>query len=84
MNHGVWPADNLEAGLADQHDIIGNYTEHVSVSNNVIGVKYGYDSHTAILDEKITLTAVDNSGSVSWTCASSGVIQAKHLPAACR
>lgn len=84
MDCGIWPTDNAEAGLADKHDIIGNYTEHVGVENNVIEIKYGYDAHTAIFDEKITLTALDNDGSISWTCASAGVIQAKHLPAACR
>ena len=84
MNHGAWPADNTTAGLADRHDIIGNYTEHVDVQNNVIEIKYGYDAHAKIMDEKIELTAVDNAGSISWTCASAGVIPPRHLPAACR
>ncbi len=84
MYRGIWPTDNAEAGLADQHDIIGKYTEHIDVQDDVIEIKYGYDAHTAIFDEKITLTAFNNAGSVSWTCASAGVIQAKHLPAACR
>ena len=43
MERGAWPADNTTAGLADKHDIIGNYTEHTSVADNVIEVKYGYD-----------------------------------------
>lgn len=84
MDRGSWPADNAEAGLADKHDIIGKYTEHVSVKDNVIEIKYGYDAHTAIFDEKITLTGVSNAGSISWTCASAGIIQPKHLPATCR
>ncbi len=84
MDRGIWPTDNTEAGLADKHDIIGNYTEHVGVEDNVIDIKFGYDAHTAIFDERITLTGADNGGSVSWACASAGVIQAKHLPAACR
>ena len=84
MDRGTWPTDNNDAGLADEHDIIGNYTEHVSVTNNVIEIKYGYDSHPAIFDQKIEFTAVDNGGSVSWTCASAGVIPPEHLPGACR
>ncbi len=83
-DRGVWPADNTTAGLADQHAIIGKYTEHVSVANNVIEIKYGYDAHTAIFDQKITLTAVNNAGSISWTCASAGIIKPKHLPPVCR
>ncbi len=84
MDRGVWPTNNVQAGLADRHDIIGKYTEHVGVNANVIDIKYGFDAHTVIFDQRITLTGVDNAGSISWTCASSGVIQAKHLPAACR
>ncbi len=84
MDRGVWPTDNATAGMADKHDIVGNYTEHVGVEDNVIEIKFGYDCHSVIFDEKIELTAVDNTGSVIWSCASAGVIQAKHLPAACR
>ena len=84
MDRGAWPTDNDDAGLADKHDIIGKYTEHVEVEDNVIEIKYGYDAHTKIFDEKIELTAVDNVGSISWTCASAGTIQANHLPAACQ
>jgi type IV pilus assembly protein PilA len=82
--HGAWPNDNSAAGLAGEHDIFGKYVEHVKVSDNVIEIKYKYDSHTAIQNEKIELTAVDNNGSISWTCASAGNIQPKHLPASCR
>ncbi len=84
LERGAWPTDNTEAGLADKHDIVGSYTEHISVEDNVIEIKFGYDAHTVIFDEKIELTAVDNTGSVGWTCTSAGVIQPKHLPAACR
>jgi len=84
MDHGAWPTNNDDAALADKHDIIGKYTEHISVKDNVIEIKFGYDAHAKIMDEKIELTAVDDTGSMSWTCASSGVIQANHLPAACR
>jgi type IV pilus assembly protein PilA len=84
MDRGMWPADNSSAGLADQHDIRGKYTEHVEVENNVIEIKFGFDSHAKIFDEKILLTVTDNNGSLSWTCTSAGVIQAKHLPGACR
>lgn len=84
LERGSWPADNIVAGLADKHDIIGKYTEHISVENNVIEINFGFAAHTTIFDEKIELTAVPNGGSITWTCASQGVIQPKHLPAACR
>jgi len=83
-DHGVWPSNNAEAGVADQHDLIGKYTEHFAVNDNVIEIKYGYDANTAIFNQKVTLTALDNGGSISWLCASAGIIQPRHLPGACR
>ena len=84
MAHGDWPSDNSEAGLADMDDIVGNYTKHVEVNDNVIEIMYGHQANQTILDETVVLIAADNSGSVAWTCASGGVIEPRHLPAACR
>ncbi len=84
VDRGAWPKNNQKAGLADQNDIIGKYTNRLSVKNNVIEIRYGNDANNAIFNERIELTAVDNAGSISWTCASAGNIQANHLPAACR
>ena len=82
MDRGTWPSDNAAAGLADQHDILGTYTEHVAVEDNVIEIKYGYDANSAIFNEKITLTAAGNAGRIRWTCTSA--IRAQHLPSSCR
>ncbi len=84
VDRGAWPTDNNQAGLANQNDITGKYTNRVRVNDNVIEIRYGNDAHTKIFNESIELTAVDNAGSISWTCASAGNIQANHLPAACR
>jgi type IV pilus assembly protein PilA len=81
--HGNWPANNAAAGVEDQHDIIGKYTEHVSVRDNVVEVKYEFDAHQAIHGKKIDLTATDNDGSISWTCSGNGIPN-NRLPAACR
>ncbi len=84
MENGAWPSKNDDAGLADKHDIMGKYTEHISVKDNVIEIKYEYDANAAITNEKIELTATNNDGSISWTCASAGTIKPNHLPAGCR
>jgi len=81
--HGDWPTNNDAAGVEDQHDIIGKYTEHVSVKDNVIEIKFEYDAHTSIHGKKIDLTATDNDGSISWTCTGDGIPE-NRLPAACR
>ena len=84
MDSGAWPANNAAAGLVDQNLIIGKYTANVGVANNVIAITYGNAAHTAIFNETLELTGATNLGSISWTCASGGVIQPKHLPSVCR
>ena len=84
QEHGFFPADNAEAGLSPAGNIQGNYVASVSVSGDEIAVLYGNDANAQILGQTVTLKAADNIGSVIWTCASGGVIQDKHLPAACR
>ena len=84
QERGVFPNNNAEAGLAAAGEISGNYVASVSVNGAVITIQYGNDAHPFINGETVTLTATDNLGSVAWACASGGVIQAKHLPSACR
>ncbi len=89
QDRGVFPTNNAEAGLAAAGDISGRYVFSVSVSrvsatSGVITILYGNDAHPFINDETVIFTSLDNGGSVGWACASGGVIQAKHLPSACR
>lgn len=85
QDRGVFPTDNTEAGLAAATDIQGKYVSSVTVADEVITVEFGIDVNAQIFGETITLTAdTTTPGSVNWVCASGGVIQDKHLPAACR
>ncbi len=84
QEHGAFPIDNAQAGLAAAGNIAGKYVASVSVVGPVITIQYGGSAHPNIMDEKVLLTATDNVGSVGWACASAGVIQAKHMPSACR
>ena len=85
MVKGAWPANNGEAGLPLETEISGDYTEQVTVKDNVIVIKYGgIHAHDDISGYTVTLSAVDNDGSVSWSCASGGTIERQHLPDACR
>jgi type IV pilus assembly protein PilA len=86
QDRGVFPTDNVEAGLSIPTDIEGNYVTSVGAVGNMITVTYGgaAPAHALIAGQNITLTATDNNGSVSWLCQSGGVIADKHLPAACR
>lgn len=84
QNRGVFPADNTEAGLEAAGNIQGTYVSSVTAAADIITIQYGNAANVNIMGETIIVTAVDNLGSVSWVCASGGVIEVKHLPAACR
>ena len=84
QEHGVFPADNATAGLAPAGSIQGKYVASVSVSGAVISLLFGKDANAQINGHTVTITAMDNLGSVTWDCASGGVIQDNHLPTSCR
>ncbi len=89
QEHGEFPTNNAEAGLAAAGEISGNYVVSVSVSridaiSGLVTIRYGNEAHPFISGETVVLRAIDNLGSVGWACESGGVIQAKHLPSACR
>ena len=84
QDRGVFPTDNVEAGLEAAANINGKYVSSVTSAGAVITILYGNDANAQIVGQTVTLTAVDNLGSVGWACASGGAIQDKHLPAACR
>jgi len=90
QDQGNYPANNVEAGLANETTIAGNYVSQVKVAAGVISVTYSNTGNqsankninTAIL----TLTPTDNGGSVDWDCRGGTILDnnAKWLPAACR
>jgi type IV pilus assembly protein PilA len=84
QDRGAFPTDNNEAGISAATDISGKYVESVTVEDNVITVLYGNSANAKIDGDTLTMTATDDAGSLLWTCASGGAIQAKHLPSACR
>jgi len=83
QEYGSFPADNTMAALAPASGIKGAYVTSVSVSGPDISIRYGNEAHSRISGETVTLTAADDIGSVTWICASGGVIQDKHLPSSC-
>ncbi len=84
QDQGAWPTDNGEAGLEASGNITGKYVTQVAVAGNVITVTYGNDANANIATDTLTMTAADNAGSVSWTCANGAGLENKWLPAACR
>jgi len=77
-----FPTDNEGAGLADPDSIVGRYVSRVVLqSNGLIEVEFGNSASAKILGEKLSLTMVDDGGSLRWTCSG---LDSRYLPSACR
>ena len=83
-NNGAYPVDNVDAGLQAPAAYTGKYVASVSVAGAVVSILYGNDANAAINGRTVTLTAVDQLGSMSWDCASGGAIPNVYMPSACR
>ncbi len=83
-DNGAYPPDNTAAGLAAPGDYAGNFVSSVTINGPVVSIEYGNDANAQINGRIVTLTAIDNLGSVSWDCTSGGVIPDDYLPPACR
>ena len=59
------PIEVHELTILPFSDMIGKYTEHIAVKNNVIEIKFAYDAHASIFNRKIKLTVTNKDGSIS-------------------
>ncbi|HFA8252744.1 TPA: pilin [Neisseria gonorrhoeae] len=98
LNHGKWPKNNDEAGVASASDIKGKYVKEVEVKNGVVTAQMNPSGvNNEIKDKKLSLWAKRENGSVKWFCgqpvtrngdtvaaAKDNAIETKHLPSTCR
>ncbi|EMS4035001.1 pilin [Neisseria gonorrhoeae] len=70
LNHGEWPADNGDAGVASPADKIkGKYVEKVEVAKGVVTATMKSDGvNKEIQGKKLSLWARRQDGSVKWFC----------------
>ncbi|ENW7748314.1 pilin [Neisseria gonorrhoeae] len=69
LNHGKWPEDNDEAGVASSGEIKGKYVESVTVTNGVVTAQMKSDGvNKEIKGKKLSLWARRQDGSVKWFC----------------
>ncbi|EMS3056399.1 pilin, partial [Neisseria gonorrhoeae] len=69
LNHGKWPENNGDAGVASSSSIIGKYVEEVKVENGVVTAKMKSDGvNKEIQGKKLSLWARRENGSVKWFC----------------
>ncbi|EMS1800368.1 pilin, partial [Neisseria gonorrhoeae] len=93
LNHGKWPANNGNAGVASPADIKGKYVESVTVANGVVTAQMNPSGvNNEIKGKKLSLWAKRENGSVKWFCGQpvtrdnaddpndANKIDTKHLP----
>jgi type IV pilus assembly protein PilA len=82
--NGDFPVDNAAAAVETASNYAGAYVSSITIDGEDIAIQYGNRANAAISGQTVVLTAVIFAGSVSWTCASGGVILDIYLPTACK
>ncbi|EMT5512108.1 pilin [Neisseria gonorrhoeae] len=70
LNHGKWPKDNGNAGVASPaSNIKGKYVQKVEVNNGVVTATMASSNvNKEIKDKRLSLWAKRENGSVKWFC----------------
>ncbi|ENW3852381.1 prepilin-type N-terminal cleavage/methylation domain-containing protein, partial [Neisseria gonorrhoeae] len=69
LNHGIWPANNGDAGVASSDKIKGKYVKQVEIKNGVVTAQMASSNvNKEIKDKKLSLWAKREDGSVKWFC----------------
>ncbi|HEZ4934967.1 TPA: pilin [Neisseria meningitidis] len=69
LNHGKWPGNNSDAGVASASDIKGKYVQSVTVANGVVTAEMKSSGvNNEIKGKKLSLWAKRQNGSVKWFC----------------
>ncbi len=69
-------------GIPAANTVLGKYVTGVDVSDGVITVTYGNSANANLTGDNLTITPLDNGGSLSWDCQSP--LADKYMPSACR
>ncbi|EMS6630809.1 pilin [Neisseria gonorrhoeae] len=68
-NHGTWPENNGDAGVASAGEIKGKYVQSVTVANGVVTAKMlSSGVNKEIQGKRLSLWAKRENGSVKWFC----------------
>ncbi|HEZ8072006.1 TPA: pilin [Neisseria gonorrhoeae] len=69
LNHGKWPENNGDAGVASSGEIKGKYVKEVKVENGVVTAQMNPSGvNKEIKDKRLSLWAKRENGSVKWFC----------------
>ncbi|EMT4849978.1 pilin [Neisseria gonorrhoeae] len=69
LNHGEWPKDNGDAGVASASKIIGKYVQKVEVAKGVVtATMLSSGVNNEIKGKRLSLWGKREDGSVKWFC----------------
>ncbi|HFB6064250.1 TPA: pilin, partial [Neisseria gonorrhoeae] len=69
LNHGEWPENNGDAGVANPTDIKGKYVKQVEVKKGVVTATMNSSNvNKEIKGKKLSLWGKRENGSVKWFC----------------
>ncbi|ENS7014533.1 hypothetical protein GKY27_001818 [Neisseria gonorrhoeae] len=69
LNHGIWPENNGDAGVASSSSIKGKYVKEVKVAKGVVTAEMASSNvNKEIKDKRLSLWARRQDGSVKWFC----------------
>ncbi|EMS1762041.1 pilin [Neisseria gonorrhoeae] len=69
LNHGIWPENNGDAGVASSSSIKGKYVKSVTVAKGVVTAEMASTGvNKEIKDKRLSLWARRQDGSVKWFC----------------
>ncbi|HFB3502685.1 TPA: pilin, partial [Neisseria gonorrhoeae] len=69
LNHGKWPANNGDAGVANPTEIKGKYVKEVEVEKGVVTAQMASTGvNKEIQGKRLSLWARRENGSVKWFC----------------
>ncbi|ENT0075985.1 hypothetical protein EPM77_09750, partial [Neisseria gonorrhoeae] len=69
LNHGEWPANNGDAGVASSDKIKGKYVQSVTVAKGVVTAQMASTGvNKEIKGKRLSLWAKREDGSVKWFC----------------
>ncbi|HFB3873394.1 TPA: pilin, partial [Neisseria gonorrhoeae] len=69
LNHGKWPENNGDAGVASSDKIKGKYVQSVTVAKGVVTAQMASSNvNKEIQGKKLSLWAKRQDGSVKWFC----------------
>ncbi|ENX1448420.1 pilin [Neisseria gonorrhoeae] len=69
LNHGIWPENNGDAGVASSSSIKGKYVKSVTVAKGVVTATMASSNvNKEIKDKRLSLWAKRQAGSVKWFC----------------